>query len=41
MSSQMSSIPMPSMARVKPRIYNNVDKREFSELVLIISPTAN
>lgn len=38
---QIITIPIPSIANVNPRIYNKVDKREFNELELIISPTTS
>lgn len=37
--SQITTIPTPSIASVKPNIYNKVDNSEFKELELIMSPT--
>ncbi|CCZ88234.1 unknown [Phocaeicola plebeius CAG:211] len=38
---QITAIPIPSIASVKPNIYNKVESNEFRELELIMSPTIN
>lgn len=41
MLNQIEIMPIPSITNVNPKIYNNVDNKEPSELELTISRTTN